>query len=213
MFACLHGGVQQCRTCKPESWKTLIKGVNREGNYMWWRPWAEALGACPTAKQQTNWGSQGSNEGKFNYLMQAVGITGKHVGTESKRKFVVWGLSAWVRRKDRGEMRLDHRDLLHGRGVLISIKTGLACSSRELKTLIVLSASLCLCHCWLYFIPLRFVSFHSSRRLLFCLSVHPCRLIVGDKRGVCNCLTDEKLRTQIVWKNKRMSGPFFWKRM
>lgn len=51
------------------------------------------------------------------------------------------------RQKDRGEMRLDHRDLLHGRGILISIKTGPAHSSRELKTLIVLSALLSLSHC------------------------------------------------------------------
>lgn len=54
-----------------------------------------------------------------------------------------------VKETDRGEMRLDHRDLLHGRGILISIKTGPAHSSRELKTLIVLSAFFSLSQCWL----------------------------------------------------------------
>lgn len=49
--------------------------------------------------------------------------------------------------RDGGEMKLDHRDLLHGCGILISIKTGPAHSSRELKTLIVLSALLSLSHC------------------------------------------------------------------
>ncbi|MEQ2168415.1 hypothetical protein GOODEAATRI_014111 [Goodea atripinnis] len=34
----LHVALVQCRTCNPESSKTLIKGVNRERNYMWWRP-------------------------------------------------------------------------------------------------------------------------------------------------------------------------------
>lgn len=63
-------------------------------------------------------------------------------------------------------MRLDHRDLLHGCGILISIKTGLGYSSRELKTLIVLSAFPSLCHRWLDFIPLRFVSSHFSRCLV-----------------------------------------------
>lgn len=72
----------------------------------------------------------------------------------------------WKRQRDRGEMRLDHRDLLHGRGILISIKTGPAHSSRELKTLIVLSAFLSLSHCWLYFIPLAFVCSRSPRSLL-----------------------------------------------
>lgn len=67
--------------------------------------------------------------------------------------------NVWERvcERDRREMRLDHRDLLHGRGILISIKTGPAHSSRELKTLIVLSAFLSLSHRRLCFIPLAFV--------------------------------------------------------
>lgn len=48
---CLCSAVQQREACKPYSWKTLIKGVNRERNYMWYRLRAKAADAWPTSKQ------------------------------------------------------------------------------------------------------------------------------------------------------------------
>lgn len=162
--------LMQHSACKAYSWKTIIKGVNRERNYMWCRHWAKTANACPTSKQRvlTRCGSQNLGRhsnfyGKKTILLKLLAIPPKDAAIKKsdggnfvrRRKCV--GTCVWKRQRDRREMRLDHRDLLHGRGILISIKTGPAHSSRELKTLIVLSAFLSLSHRRLCFILLAFV--------------------------------------------------------
>lgn len=107
-------------------------------------------------------------------------------------------LSVCERQTERqGEMRQDHRDLLHGRGILISIKTGPTHSSRELKTLIVLSAFLSLS---LTVDSTSFLSHTSPPALLpaYEVGLRPRRLIVGDKWDVCNCLIDGTRTTEMV---------------
>lgn len=81
----------QHSACKAYSWKTIIKGVNRERNYMWCRHWAKTANACPTSKQHvlTRCGSQNLRRhsnfyGKNNFIKT---VSNSAEGCSHKKKW------------------------------------------------------------------------------------------------------------------------------